>query len=116
MSEERNNIAADQAASQKVEDFETKKAADETKFQRIVVAFTVGAVILLAVLIMLMCYQLINIGGKRRQIAELKTQIAAYEKALATGEETLEIRQQRWYIERRARELGYSYSDDIVSD
>ncbi|MBR0189244.1 MAG: hypothetical protein IJQ23_02530 [Clostridia bacterium] len=112
MSEERNNIAADQAASQKVEDFETKKAADETKFQRIVVAFTVGAVILLAVLIMLMCYQLIAIGVKNNRVKQLKADIYALEQEYERGEDTLEIRRKAAYIERRARELGYHYADD----
>ena len=81
----------------------------EAKFKRIIVALTVGAVVFLAFLVMFMCYQLIKIGVERNKLNQLKADIAAYEREYKEGEETIDIRRQRLYIERRARELGYHY-------
>ena len=88
------------------------KTDSEAKFERRVVAFTVGAVLLLALLIILMCYQLIAIGVKNNRINQLKADIVALEQEYEKGEDTLEIRRRAAYIERRARELGYRYADD----
>lgn len=88
------------------------KTDSEARFERRVVAFTVGAVVLLALLIVLMCYQLIAIGVKNNKISQLKADIAALEQEYEKGEDTLEIRRRAAYIERRARELGYRYADD----
>ena len=84
----------------------------EAKFKRTVVALTVGAVLLLSVLIMLMCYQLIMIGGKNHRKAELLTAIAELDEQYGEGEEIIEVMQKKWWIEQRARELGYGYADD----
>ena len=88
----------------------------ESKSKRIIVALTSGAVILLFCLIALMVYQMIATTGKKNEIKRLKSDIAALERTLEQGEDTLETRKQRWYIERRARELGYAYADDIIVD
>ena len=88
------------------------KTESDVKFERKVVAFTVGAVVLLALLIVLMCYQLIAIGVKNSRKNELIAEIAALERQYEKGEDTLEIRRKAAYIERRARELGYRYADD----
>lgn len=90
---------------------QTETVSDE-KFKRKVVAFTVGAVVLLALLIILMCYQLIAIGVKNNRVKQLKADIYALEQEYERGEDTLEIRRKAAYIERRARELGYHYADD----
>lgn len=102
--EEKFQVAETEAAEEKV---------SEAKFKRRVVAFTVGAVVLLAVLIMLMCYQLIKIGVENRRKSELVAQIALLNEEYKQGEETIEMRRKRLYIERRARELGYHYADDV---
>ena len=91
---------------------EQTKTDSELKFERRVVAFTVGAVVLLALLIILMCYQLIAIGVKNNRVNQLKSDIAALEQEYKEGEDTLDIRRRAAYIERRARELGYRYADD----
>ena len=91
---------------------ESVKTDSELKFERRVVALTVGAVVLLALLIILMCYQLIAIGVKNNRVKQLKADIAALEQEYENGEDTLEIRRKAAYIERRARELGYRYADD----
>ena len=91
---------------------EQTKTDSEARFERRVVAFTVGAVVLLALLIILMCYQLIAIGVKNNRVNQLKADIAALEQEYEKGEDTLEIRRKAAYIEMRARELGYRYTDD----
>lgn len=98
---------------QTVEAEAAEESVSEARFKRRVVAFTVGAVVLLAVLIMLMCYQLIKIGVQKNRLNQLKADIAAYEQMYKEGEETIELRRKRLYIERRARELGYHYADDV---
>ena len=92
------------------------ETALENKRKRIIIAFTAGAVVLLFFLIALMVYQMIAITGKKNQVLKLKSDIVALEQTYAHGEDTIEARKQRWYIERRARELGYAYADDIVTD
>ena len=96
--------------------FSAEENEGESKRKRIIVAITVGAVVLLFSLVAFMSYQLICINKKRSEIAQLQMDIAALEQTIEKGEQTLETRRQRWYIERRARELGYAYADDIVLD
>ena len=88
------------------------KTDSEAKFERLVVALTVGAVVFLAFLVIFMCYQLIAIGVKNNKVNQLKADIAALEQEYEQGEETLEIRRKAAYVEWRAREIGYHYADD----
>ena len=91
---------------------DARESESDAKFKRVVIALTVGAVVFLALLVILMCYQLIKIGGERARKAELVAAIAELDERQAAGEETIEIMQKRWWIEKRARQLGYRYSDD----
>ena len=84
----------------------------ETKAKRLIVASTVGAVLLLFILVAIMVYQMISIQVKKNRIEYLEGQIAKYDILKAKGEETIEIRSMREWIEREARKLGYSYSSD----
>lgn len=68
---------------------------------------------MVVILLSIMVYQLISIGVRRKEIAELEAQIAVYDRLIEEGTDENEIRQQRWWIERRARELGYTLSSDI---
>lgn len=61
-----------------------------------------------------MLYQIIFIGVERGRIKELEEKIAEYERLISEGEDTLEVRNLKWWIEREARELGYVYKDDIT--
>ena len=88
------------------------ESSAETAFKRKVVAVSVGAVVLLAVLLIAMCYQLIAIGVKYSEKNQLIADIALLDEQLQKGEETIEIRRKAVYIERRARELGYRYAND----
>ena len=53
---------------------------------------------------------MISIKTEENRIANLKEQIKQYEVLIANGEETIEIRQMREWIEREARKLGYNYT------
>lgn len=95
-----------------VKSSETDSIADAS-LKRKIVAFTVGAVVLLCVLIILMCYQMIKIGVQNRKKADLTAEIAALTAEYEKGEGELAFRRTNLYIERIARELGYHYADDI---
>ena len=88
---------------------------DQSKFRKIVIASTVTAVILLVTLLSVMVYQLVSIFTYKNAIAELEREIAAYEQMIDETGDTIETRSKRWWIEWRARELGYIYSfEEIV--
>ena len=57
-----------------------------------------------------MVYLIISIKVKENKIEYLQTQIERYELLKNKGEETLEIRSMREWIEKEARKLGYTYS------
>ena len=86
----------------------------EEKAKRLIVAGTVGAVVLVVVLLMVMVYQLISIGVKRNKINELEERIAEYNRLIESGEDTIKVRSEARWIEREARELGYIFKDDII--
>ena len=79
----------------------------EKKFKRIIVATTVGAVLLMAILVMVMVYQLISIKVQKDKITLLENKIAYYQQLNETGERVLEQRQLEKWIKIRAQELGY---------
>ncbi len=86
---------------------------DEARFKRLVTAITVGAVLLLVVLLTVMVYQLISMKVKQNEIDALDTKIASYEKMIQDGEDEYSVRKSRWFLEREARKLGYVYKDDV---
>ena len=79
---------------------------NESKLKRLIIATTVGAVLLLVILLSIMVYQLVSIGVHQRQIAEYDAQINAYHQMVAEGEDIIKIRTTREWIEWRANELG----------
>ena len=85
---------------------------NENKLKRIVVSSTVGAVLLIITLLLVMVYQIIAIAVEKRDYQELQAAIAELEELKEDGLETLEYRQTKVWIERRARELGYKYKGD----
>lgn len=78
----------------------------EEKAKKRIVAFTVGAVLLLVILLSVMVYQLISIKIYKDKVAELDREIAIYDQLIEEGNDTLAARQQWAWIEFRARELG----------
>ena len=85
----------------------------ESKSKKIAVALTAGAVLLLFILVAVLIYQLLSIKTERKNQKEYQEQIALYEQLIEQNGDTLEARKQRWWIERRARELGYQFPGDI---
>lgn len=85
----------------------------ESKFRKLIVALTVGAVLLFVILLSVMVYQLVSISNEKKKETELINAITEYEKLIEEGCDTLEARSSRWWIERRARELGLNYKDDV---
>lgn len=81
----------------------------EAKLKRLIVAVTVGAVLLLIILLFTMVCLLVSIQSKKNEYDYYQEQIAHYEKLIEEGEETLEARSLRVWIEREARRLGYVY-------
>ena len=63
-----------------------------------------------------MLYQLISIRPLRKEIAELENKIQEYNTLIMQGEDTLEVRSMRYWIERRAMELGYHFVDNSVDN
>ena len=84
----------------------------ESKAKRLIVASTVGAVLLLFILVSIMVYQMITINVKENRIEYLESQIAKYEMLTEEGEQTYQTRSMREWIEREARKLGWRYSFD----
>ena len=85
----------------------------ESKAKRLIVSITAGAVLLLVILLSVLVYQLVSIKKERDSLKEYNEQIAYYEQLIREKGDTLEARRQRWWIERRARELGYKFPDDV---
>ena len=63
-----------------------------------------------------MVHQLISANVEKKRIDELDAKIVEYRELIEEGEETIEARSMRWWIEREARELGYYYDGDKIYD
>jgi hypothetical protein len=59
-----------------------------------------------------MIYQLISIKVQKDIADELDRQYKTYQQLIKEGEETIEARSMREWIEREARKLGLSYEFD----
>ena len=79
----------------------------EEKKQRLVAAATAMSVIVLFVLIVVLAYQLIAIGVRKKQKEALIAEKTRLEQEIADAAEGVELWQTEWKIEERARQLGY---------
>lgn len=86
----------------------------ESKTKRLIVAVTAGAVLLLAILLCVLIYQLISIKIESKKLDELREQVAVYRQLTDEEKQTLEARKQEWWLIRRAYELGYTFEDDML--
>ena len=89
---------------------------DTDRKEKLTVSITVVAVLLLVVLIAVLVYQLITISVKKREESSLDEQIAILREMTEQGKSDIEIHSQKWWVEQRARELGYFYNKDIPLD
>lgn len=88
----------------------------EAKFKRVIVALTVGAVILLVTLLSIMIYQLIEIASEKKKEAEYNQSIERLIYLNQIADKTMEQRQEYEWIVQRARELGLSLPESVIYD
>lgn len=88
----------------------------EEKFKRIVVGVTAAAVILLAILLVYMIYQLIAISVREKRIAELEEQYAYWEQYVKENEGEIEVYEGLAWLEIIARKLGMLGAGDYGKD
>ena len=84
----------------------------EDKKKNLIVAFTIGAVVLVFLLMLIMSFKLVKIFYIKKQTKELDLAIKEYNQLIASGEETYETRQTKAWIIKRAYELGYVFKGD----
>ncbi len=85
----------------------------EEKLKRLIVAITVGAVLLVVILCSVMLFGIIKITKEKKEIRELEEQIAIYTELNDELKDTFEARSTKFWIMRRAWELGYTLDDSI---
>ncbi len=85
----------------------------QSKAKKVIISTTVGAILLLAILIFIMVYQIIAINVKKSEEQALNSAIAEYRVLIEKGEDTLDVRSKREWIIRRARELGMILPKDV---
>ena len=85
---------------------------EEGRLKRLIVAGTVTAVLLVIILISVMIYQLISISVMKKEEALLDQKIKDYEQLIEDTSVDIDTRSEKWWIEQRARELGYLYGTD----
>ena len=85
---------------------EEKSKITEEKAKRLIVACTVGAVLLVLILLVVMVYQLISIGVHNNRIKYYEEQIAIYNQMIEDGASDKELFIQERWIEKEALELG----------
>lgn len=88
----------------------------EEKFKKVVMGATVAAVLLLAVLLIFLVYQLIAISVRRNREAELTAQIEEYLAYIDQGQKDLKTYTSDVWLEILARELGMKGLGDIDWD
>lgn len=88
----------------------------EEKFKKIIVGVTAAAVILLAILLVFMIYQLIAISVRNKRIAELEEQYAYWQAYIENAESDIEKYEGHAWLEIIARKLGMLGKDDFVNE
>lgn len=84
----------------------------EEKLKRVTVASVAGGILLLVILVSILIWQLVAISLEKNKKQELLDKIAYYDTVKNDKEKVLEAVSSKWWIEQRARELGYRYIDD----
>ncbi len=85
---------------------------NEESFKRKVIALTVGAVLLVFILVSVLFYQLISISSERKKQRELDAKIIEYNQMKEDADKELEAYDSYWWIVQRARELGYGFDGE----
>ena len=87
---------------------------NQDKAKRLIVATTIGAILLLIVLVIIMCYQFISIGVYNNRIAVINAKIAECDAKIADGENVIAAMQEKEWIIYEARKLGYIFEGDRI--
>ena len=85
---------------------------EEIKMRKLMGASVAAGIIILFVLLVVMVYQIISIGSKKREIDKLKTEIATLEEEMDEMNDEIDLWLQEWKIEERARQIGMINKDD----
>ena len=87
---------------------------DQNKAKRLIIATTVGAVLLLVVLVIILCYQFISISVYNNRIATINAMIAECDAKIAEGEDVIAKMKEKEWIIYEARKLGYIFEGDRI--
>ena len=82
------------------------------KRKRLKSAVIVGAVLFLIIIMSIVIYQCVSISARKKRVEFLEAEIQRYYQLIEQGEETIELRSLREWIEVEARELGYIWDTD----
>ncbi len=80
----------------------------ESKMRRLVSAGTVMAEIVFFILVAFLVYQLVTMGVKKSKIERLQTEITRLEEEKKDIKDEIDLWQQEWKIEERARQIKNS--------
>jgi predicted membrane protein len=86
----------------------------ESKIKKLIIASTVGAVLLAIILLSIMIYQLIAIGVENQRIKDLNAQLDEIDMLIDEGIDIKEARLKKEWIEYEARKLGYIFEGDRI--
>lgn len=82
------------------------------KKDRLIVAGTVGSVLLLVVLLVVLIYQMITYSSVRKQKADLEARKAYLTEKVISEEQDLENRKRAWEMEMSARRYGLAFPEE----
>ena len=88
----------------------------ENKKKNLIVASTAIAIIVFFALVIILAYQTVAIIVKNNRKAELESEIARLTQEIENAEDDVELWQEKWKIEERARQLGYVGKKDDEND
>ncbi len=89
---------------------------NESKRNKLVAAVTVNIVILIAVLVAVVIYQLVNICVLTKRRDKLTAEIAEMEEKIKNTGDSLEYYKSKDYLLDKALELGYVFNVQDVDD
>ena len=82
---------------------------EEQKLRKILAVSVSAAVILLAVLVAIMVYQMVMLRNGKKNVERLNAEISALEEQKKNYLDQIDVWQTDWKIDERARELGWLY-------
>lgn len=84
----------------------------QRKANRIVAAVTVNVILLIAVLVAVVIYQMVEISVISKKRAELRDKIEYYNQQIEEGQDDLEYLKSEQYLRDLALQYGYVYSNN----